>query len=254
MSRILLALAASTLLTLPAFAQSLPSDVVGAWDASPRACATTSTSMTRIDIAPTRIDTFGGNAIVREVERQGAVTFAATDFEQTEGAAEVGPRTREHFRFTPTGPNAMQMIWKDVQTVDLVRCGARQVDAGTVPTMPDETPALVSTEPTMGTRLPIPLGLWVVAGESCESPANASWRIYDDAGLRGASSSRCEIDATQQEGGSILFSQLWTATYDGAVRATRDRITVTAPRRFTLVEGDEGAGQDFNWCGPRMEP
>lgn len=254
MSRTLLALAASALLTLPALAQSLPADVVGSWDASAQACAATGTSVTRIDIAATRIDTFGGNAIVREVERQGAVTFAATDFEQTEGAAEVGPRTREYFRFTPTGPNAMTMIWKDVQTVDLVRCGSQQTDAGKVPAVPDETLMPVSPEPTMGTRLPIPLGLWVVAGESCESPANAAWRVYDDAGLRGASSSRCEIDAAQEEGDSILFSQLCTATYDGEVRATRDRITITAPRRFMLVEGDEGAGQDFNWCGPRMEP
>ena len=179
MNRTLLALAASALLTLPALAQSLPADVVGAWDASAEACAGPG-SMTRIDIAPTRIDTFGGNAIVREVERQGAVTFAATDFEQTEGAAEVGPRTREYFRFTPTGPNAMTMIWKDVQTVNLVRCGARQIDAGTVPAMPADTgdaPVPVSTEPRMGTRLPIPLGLWVIAGEPCESPANAAWRV-----------------------------------------------------------------------------
>ena len=233
-------------LALPARADTLPPEVTGSWDVSAEACATTGTTMSRIDVAPGRIDTFGGNALVREVTRIGAATFAATDFEQTEGAAEIAPRTREHFRLSQRdGPDRMRFVWKGVQTVDLVRCGARAAAAP-----PGSSPA-----PGFDGQLPIPLGLWVVAGESCESPANAGWRVYDGAGLRGASSTLCEIDATQRQAdGSILFSQLCTASYDGSVSAVRDRITVTAPRRFTLVEDGETEGQDFKWCGPRLAP
>ena len=186
------------------------------------------------------------------VTRIGTATFAAADFEQLEGAAEIEPRTREYFRLSQReGPARLRFVWKDVQTVDLVRCEV-QIAAAPAPA-PSEPVA--SDAPTFDGQLPIPLGLWVVAGESCESPANAGWRAYDGAGLRGASSSRCEIDAVQRQAdGSVLFSQLCRASYDGSVSAVRDRITITAPRRFTLVEGAEGAGQDFNWCGSRLKP
>ena len=236
----------------PSPARSLPSGVVGSWDVSLASCAAPGTSVSRIDIAPERIDTFGGNALVREVTRIGTATFAAADFEQLEGAAEIAPRTREYFRLSQReGPDRMRFVWKDVQTVDLVRCEV-QIAAAPAPA-PSEPVA--SDAPTFDGQLPIPLGLWVVAGESCESPANAGWRVYDGAGLRGASSSRCEIDAVQRQAdGSVLFSQLCRASYDGSVSAVRDRITITASRRFTLVEDGEGAGQDFNWCGSRLTP
>ena len=122
-NRALLAFAALICVASPAFAHSLSSDLAGSWDVSRGACAAPGTSITGIRIASDRVDTFGGNALVREVERRGTVTFVAADFQQTEGVPELGPRTREHFRFTPTGPDRMTMIWKDVQTVDLVRCG-----------------------------------------------------------------------------------------------------------------------------------
>ena len=240
--------AAGVLAVMPAYAQSLPPELVGAWDVSAQACEATGTSVTRIDLASDRIETFGGNALVQEVERIGPVTFVAGDFQQLEGAAEIEPRTREYFRLAQrNGPDRLRFVWKDVQDVDLVKCSA-----STAGSMAADREA---ADPAFDGQLPIPLGLWVIAGTPCESPANAGWRVYDGAGLRGASSTRCEIDATQQqEDGSILFSQLCTASYDGVVRATRDLLTVTAPRRFTLVEEGEGAGQDFNWCGPRLQP
>ena len=263
-NRTILAIAASIGLASPALAQSLSPDLAGRWDVSNEACAASGTATTGIAIASDRIDTFGGNALVREVERQGAITFVAADFRQIEGVPELGPRTREYFRFAPIGPDRMTMIWKDVQTVDLVRCGrqATAVGNGTMGVGDAAAPATSarasaedgSTEPTYDGQLPIALGLWVVAGEDCRSPANAAWRVYDGAGLRGASSLRCEIDTTQQHGDAIVFSQLCEARYDGQIRPTRDRITITASRRFTLVEGDEGAGQDFNWCGSRLQP
>lgn len=237
--------AAALFLAFPAFAQSLLSDVVGAWDISAEACAVSGTSLTRIEIAPDRIDTYGGNAVMREVEQIGAVIFVAADFQQLEGVEELAQRTRTYFRLSQkNGPDRMKFVWKDVQTVDLVRCGAKAAGAE----------ASLPTEPEYDGPLPITMGLWVVAGESCQDPANASWRVYDGGGLRGASSTVCEIDATEREGDSILFSQLCTASYDDVVRPSRDRITITAPLRFTLVEGGEGTGQDFNWCGPELQP
>lgn len=234
----------------PALAQSLPTDLLGSWDVSAESCAAPGTSVSQVDIAPDHIETFGGIAVLREVERIGAVTFAAGDFQQLEGAAEVESPTREHFRMSqPAGLDRMTLVWKDVQTVDLVRCGPETAASeGSAAATPEPS------APSIDGQLPIPLGLWVVAGESCQDPANAGWRVYDGAGLRGASSVRCEIDATDRAGDGILFSQLCEASYDGAVQPTRDLLTVTAPRRFTLVEGGEGEGQDFNWCGPQLSP
>lgn len=247
-----LALMGATVLgtAAPALAQLLPSDLLGSWDVSAESCAAPGTSVSQVDISSDRIETFGGIAVLREVERIGAVTYAAGDFQQLEGAAEVERPTREHFRMTQTaGKDRMTFVWKDVQTVDLVRCGAE--------TAATEGSAAATPEPAAPSfdgQLPIPLGLWVVAGESCQGPANAGWRVYDGAGLRGASSVRCEIDATERSGDGILFSQLCEASDDGTVRPTRDLITIIAPRRFTLVESSEGEGQDFNWCGPQLSP
>ena len=243
---------ASLLVAVPAYGQSLPSGLVGVWDVSLESCAAPGTSVTQIDIEPDQIETFGGNAIIREVEQTGDVTFAAGDFQQLEGAAEIAPRERTHFQFDQKdGPDRMTFIWKDIQTINLFRCGTNlsvSSDANSLPEVP------LPANPGYDVQLPIPLGLWVVAGDSCQSPANASWRVYDGAGLRGASSVRCEIDATERQGDSIVFSQLCTASRDGDVQPTRDRITVIAPRRFTLVEGGENASQDFNWCGPQLHP
>ena len=127
---------AAAALAQPALAQSLPPGVVGTWDVSDNACAAPGTSVSRIEVATDRIDTFGGNALVREVVRTGPVTFAAADFEQTEGAAEIAPRTREHFRMDQReAPDRMRLVWKDVQTVDLVRCG------GAIAAAPTPVPA-----------------------------------------------------------------------------------------------------------------
>lgn len=236
----------------PAYAQSLLPGLPGAWDVSIEACATSGTSVTRIDITPERIETFGGNAIIRDVEQIGDVTFVAGDFQQLEGAAEVEPRERTYFRFDRRdGPDQMTFIWKDVQTTKLVRCGTIENAEGDPASMPANVSA---TTPEYDGQLPIPLGLWVVAGGSCETPSHPAWRVYDGGGLRGASSARCEIDATERQGDTILFSQLCTRSDDGDVEPTRDRITMTAPRRFTLVEGNESEGQDFNWCGPQLYP
>jgi hypothetical protein len=260
MNGLVATLAVALFMAGPALAQSLPPGLVGRWDVSQEACAASGTSVSQIDILPDRIDTFGGNAILREVEKIGDVTFVAGDFEQREGAEQIAPRTGEYFRFDQRdGPDRMTFVWKDVQRTALVRCGKAVVEKKAVDLAP-RPPA--ANEPGYDGQLPIPLGLWVIAGESCQNPANAGWRVYDGAGLRGASSIRCEIDATQRQGESILFSQLCEASYDGKVRATRDRITITAPRRFTLLEAagespDEDAGrsgQDFNWCGPQLRP
>lgn len=240
------------LLAAPAYGQSLPSSVVGVWDVSLATCAEEGTSVTQINIAPQRVDTFGGNAIIREVEQTGDVTFAAADFQQLEGAANVEPRERAYFRFDQSSePDRMRFVWKNVQTVDLVRCETDATEGASAPSR-SESPA--TTHPVFDGQLPIPLGLWVVAGTPCQSPANAFWRVYDGAGLRGASSTKCEIDAAERQGDSIVFSQLCTASYNGEVAPTRDRITITAPRRFTIVEDSEETGRDFNWCGPQLHP
>ncbi|WP_102106633.1 hypothetical protein [Oceaniglobus roseus] len=243
-------LVAGICLAEPACAQSLPKDLVGSWDVSPEDCARPGTSVTQVNISPNRIITFGGDALVREVERTGDVTFAAGDFRQTEGVPETAPRTREYFRLTQRdGPDHIHFVWKSVRSVDLVRCGSDRAES----TSPEEA-AAGPDRPVYDGPLPIPLGLWVIAGESCDAPADTDWRVYDGMGLRGASSRRCEIDGTEQQGESIVFSQLCEASYDGSVEAMRARITVTAPRRFALVEGGESEAQAFNWCRTAMHP
>lgn len=107
-----------------AFAQSLPARAVGSWDVSAEECRKAGTSVTQVDITRRGISTYGGNAIVRQVVLAGPVTFVAADFLQTEGVQELGPRARNYFRLTQRdGRDRLNIIWKDVQTVDLVRCG-----------------------------------------------------------------------------------------------------------------------------------
>ncbi|MCQ0972201.1 hypothetical protein MLD63_17415 [Paracoccus sp. TK19116] len=65
------------ILGVPAVGQSLPGDVQGSWDISTEECRTGGTSVTQIDITSDTLATFGGNAIVREIDRAGAVIFVA---------------------------------------------------------------------------------------------------------------------------------------------------------------------------------
>ena len=240
------------LLAAPASGQSLPSGLVGGWDISPASCATEGTPVTRIDIASQRVETFGGNAIIREVEQIGAVTFAAVDFQQLEGVEDVAPRERTYFRFDHSaGPDRLKFVWKDIKTVDLFRCDTdARAEAGAASLPGSPAPA----GPVDDGPLPILQGLWVIAGTSCGTPSDAAWRVYDGSGLRGAASTMCQIEATQPQGDGILFSQLCTATQDGEVAPTRTLITRTTPGRVSLIEGGEGEDQDFNWCGPQLQP
>ena len=80
MNGLVATLAVALFMAGPALAQSLPPGLVGRWDVSQEACAASGTSVSQIDILPDRIDTFGGNAILREVEKIGDVTFVACDF------------------------------------------------------------------------------------------------------------------------------------------------------------------------------
>ena len=238
-----IALAAAVALGLaaPAAAQSLPPEIQGSWDVSVEACRAPGTSMTQVDISADVIDTFGGDAAVREVERFGDVTFVAADYQQLEGVEEVAPRERAFFRLTQRGgPDRLSFRWKDVRTDDLVRCGAGPRAA--------RTAAGASGDP-----LGIPVGLWVRAGTPCEAPANAAWMVYDGQGLRGAASTNCRIGAVLTSGARTEFEQVCTASYDGAEETVRGALERQAPRRFGLLEAGEPM-QDFNWCGPRLQP
>ena len=233
----------------PALAQTaeLPPEVRGSWDVSAAACAQEGTGVTRIDIGPGTIDTFGGTGTVAEVEVTGPVTFAAVDFVQLEGVETVEPATREYFRFTQRdGGDRMTLIWQGVQTVDLVRCGAAPS-----PEAQDTGPA---PSPTAAGPLPLRAGLFVLAGDDCDAPGGAAWRVYDGAGLHGASSRSCVIGAATVLGGATVLDQTCTAAYDGSESRRRDVIAIEAPRRFTLLEEGEAAVQAFDWCGPRLRP
>ena len=233
-------------LTTPALGQSLPNDVLGSWDVSAEECRTSGTSMTQIDIMPRTIDTYGGDAIVKDVERSGPVTFVAADYLQVEGAMETGEREPNYFRLTQReGPDRLNFRWKNVQTVDLVRC---DTDTATS----DRSTGAPST-PEDGV-LPLPTGLWVIAGDDCQNPANASWRTYDGLGIYGASSRNCEIDAVSKDGSRYIIDQTCIATYDGSETTHRDTVSKQAPKRFGLMEAGETTMQDFNWCGPRLRP
>lgn len=240
----LLVVVAVFTLATPALGQSLPTNVLGSWDVSVEECRRSGTSMTQIDITPRKINTYGGDATVVEVERSGPVTFVAADYLQLEGAAEVGERERTYFQLTQgSGPDRLNFRWKDIQTVDLVRCSH---DATERPT--DESSAQDDSV------LPLPTGLWVIAGDDCQNPANASWRVYDGRGIYGAASRSCEIDAVSTEGNRHIVEQICIATYDGSETTHQDIVIKQAPRRFGLLEDGETNMQDFNWCGPRLRP
>lgn len=107
----------------PTFAEVLPDSVIGIWDTSTSRCEVPGTSITKIEIAEDMILTFGGDAIVRDIVRTGPITYIAADFLQIEGQAEIGLRERTYFRFTQReGPDQLNVVWKDVFIVDLVRC------------------------------------------------------------------------------------------------------------------------------------
>jgi hypothetical protein len=234
----------------PVLGQVLPPDLQGSWDVSANECRSPETSLTQIDIGADTIDTYGGDAAVREVSRSGSVSFVAADFLQREGAAESGERERVYFRLTqPDGRDRLNFVWKDVQTLDLVRCdgdAASTDDAATV--QPD---AVTSDDNGV---LPIPTGLWVVAGEDCDNPANASWRAYDGYGLVGAQSATCEITNVVQDGRRYTVDQTCVATYDGSRSSVRSTVEIQAPRRFGLLEDGEALMQDFNWCSSKLAP
>ncbi|WP_299656432.1 hypothetical protein [uncultured Jannaschia sp.] len=51
------------------------------------------------------------------------MTFVAADYLQLEGVPELETRERVYYRLTQrTGSDDLSFIWKDVQTIDLVRC------------------------------------------------------------------------------------------------------------------------------------
>ncbi len=164
------------------------------------------------------------------------MTFAAADFLQTEGVPEVGQRERVYFRLTQRdGPDRLNLIWKNVQTVDLVRCVSDLASVSDVP--PEPHPEDVLGE--FAGPLPIPTGLWVVAGGDCEAPANSFWRVYDGVGLFGSQSQACEIHDVAQEGPRYLIEQNCVATYDGSKTTVRDIVEIQASRRFGLIEDGE---------------
>ena len=228
-----------------ALAQEIPSQAQGSWDVSAEECRAPGTSVTQIDIAADRIDTYGGNAMVQEVERSGPVTFVAAAYLQTEGVPELGPREPAYLRLTQReGPDRLNLIWKGAQTVDLVRCEG-------------ETAGADSAEAEGGNTagaLPLVLGLWVLEGENCETPANAGWRIYDGDGIRGARSQSCKITAVSAEGNRNTIDQTCVAAYDGSSTTYRDTVVIESPKRFGLIEDGETERQDFTWCSLRMEP
>jgi hypothetical protein len=238
-------------LAMPAQGQSLPSGVLGSWDISAEGCRTPGISMTQIDVTVDKIEMYAGNAIVRTVDRSGQVSFVAADFLQTEGAVALGERERSYFRFTQRdGADRLNFVWKDVQTVDLVRCD--DINAGFEEAIAERNSAEIVSH--FDRILPIPTGLWVVAGNDCDRPANASWRSYDGQGLYGARSRRCRIDSVSSEGSRYVIEQICSATYDGSETKHRDTIDIQAPKRFGLIEDGELTTQDFNWCGPRLRP
>ena len=243
-------LVASLCVAGPVAGQVLPPDLQGSWDVSANECRSPETSLTQIDIGADTIDMYGGDAAVREVSRSGPVSFVAADFLQREGAAELGQRERAYFRLTQRdGRDRLNFVWKDVQMLDLVRCdgdAASSDDAATI--QQDEV-----TSDENGV-LPIPTGLWVVAGEDCANPANASWRAYDGNGLVGAQSATCEFTNVVQDGRRYIIDQTCVATYDGSRSSIRSTVEIQAPKRFGLLEDGEELSQDFNWCGSRLRP
>jgi hypothetical protein len=244
-------LVASLCVAGPLLAQDLPPDLQGSWDVSIDDCRRSGTSVTQIDISADTINSFGGDATVSEISGSGPVIFVAAEYLQVEGVEELGERQRVYFRLTQRdGRDKLNLVWKDVQTVDLVRCddnAAANDDAATAPEKDEVTDGEDSA-------LPIPIGLWVVAGVSCDNPANAVWRVYDGRGLKGAQSTDCEITKVVKDGSRYIIDQTCVASYDGSRSSYQDSVEIQAPKRFGLVEGGETEMLVFNWCGSRLQP
>lgn len=128
----------------------------------------------------------------------------------------------------------MNFVWKDVQTLDLVRCDGNTASYDHAATV--QQAAVTSDENGV---LPIPAGLWTVAGEDCDNPVGASWRAYDGNGLVGAQCAMCEITNVVQDGRRYTIDQTCVATHHGSRSSSRSSVEIQAPTRFGFLEDGE---------------
>ena len=90
--------------------------------------------------------------------------------------------------------------------------------------------------------VPLTPGVYVLEGTSCETPANAAWRIWDGDGLSGASTEDCEAEIISHEGRTYRMRNSCVNTYDGS--RTPETLTMTVPDQAHFSVN----GQAFKSC------
>lgn len=95
--------------------------------------------------------------------------------------------------------------------------------------------------------LPIPRGLYVLIGVSCDRPPNAAVWIYDGVGLSGSATRNCRFTVADQAGPLYGGSNSCTNIYDGSRTSIALSVRVLGSDRFRLAEYGTVEG-DFRFC------
>ncbi len=96
--------------------------------------------------------------------------------------------------------------------------------------------------------VPLTAGVYVLKGTSCETPANAAWRMWDGDGLLGSSTRNCRATVISQSGKDYRLRNSCENTYDGT-RTDEDLLmTVTDQVHFSVK------GQAFDPCSTAQLP
>ena len=103
------------------------------------------------------------------------------------------------------------------------------------------------TEAPPTTALPLRPGVYVLAGTSCASPANAAFRIFDGKGLSGSTTRGCRATVTSRDGNRWQVDQSCVDTYSGERTSQPQTLNVSTDTGFILAEAGEPA-QAFRLC------
>jgi len=112
----------------------------------------------------------------------------------------------------------------------------------------NDIPAADGADPAA--PLPIPRGVYVLEGVSCDRPPNFAFRVYGRKGLSGSATRDCRFAIEDRARNLFGGSNSCVNTHDGSRTATALSVRVLGPERFRLAENGTIEG-DFRFCaGP----
>lgn len=98
--------------------------------------------------------------------------------------------------------------------------------------------------------LPLPRGVYVLAGSACEDPANAAIRVFDGRGISGSATRDCCIRPIRIEGVRHAIEQSCVNTYDGSRSTERQWVE---PRGDAFILTTQRGTATYRLCS-RLRP